>query len=69
MYKISRKEWNNLVKKYAGYGFISKSIQREEHKGKVCNIGDWMCFEGCIPGAPKNAGTSLVFEHIHFEIV
>jgi hypothetical protein len=66
MYVITRKQWNEIKQKNPDY--TGKALQRQEHAGKVCEPGEACCFESCIPGAP-NTGATLIFQHIHFEIV
>lgn len=67
MYQVSKEEWNKIKNEHPD--FVGKAIRKYEHDGKVCNIGDWTCFEGLMPGADKTVGAALIFEHIHFEIV
>lgn len=66
MYTITRKEWERILIDHPDYA--GKSMLRHEHEGRVCETGDACCFEYLLPGAP-NTGATLVFEHIHFEIV
>jgi hypothetical protein len=66
MYKVSKKQWSNIVNNHPDYA--GKTMRRHEHDGKVCEAGEAFCFEYLLPGAP-NTGATLVFEHIHFEIV
>lgn len=67
MYYVKKSEWTKLVKRHC-QDYIDKAITRHEHNGKVCEAGDWTCFECLLPGAP-NTGAVLCFEHIHFEII
>lgn len=67
MYYIKREDWNRLTREQPDY--TGRAIQRHEHNGKVCEKGEWTCFESLLPGAPLGVGTALVFQHIHFEIV
>ena len=66
MYKVSKKQWSNIVNNHPDYA--GKTMRRHEFDGKVCEAGEACCFEYLLPGAP-NTGATLVFEHIHFEIV
>ena len=66
MIKITRAEFNRLRKLCPDY--IGKNITRHEFNGKVCNVGDWTAFESVLTGN-RSSGTTLIFEHIHFEIV
>lgn len=68
MYTIKRKDWNEIKRKHPDY--CGKAIMRHEWRGKVCEAGEWTCFASILPGYPNNqTGTTLVFEHIHFEII
>ena len=67
MYTITKAEWSKLVARHYP-DYIDRAISRHEHDGKVCEAGEWTCFECLLPGAP-NTGTTLVFQHIHFEII
>lgn len=66
MYYITKSEWRKIKSNHPDY--CGKAITRHEHNGKVCNPGDATCFEYLMPGAP-NTGATLIFEHIHFEII
>lgn len=66
MYKVSKKQWSSIVNNHPDYA--GKTMCRHEFDGKVCEAGEACCFEYLLPGAP-NTGATLVFEHIHFEIV
>ena len=66
MYTITKAQWAEIRRKHPDYA--GKSLVRHEHNGKVCEAGEACCFECCIPGAP-NTGATLLFQHIHFEIV
>ena len=66
MYYITKEEWKKIEEEHPHY--TCKANKRYEHDGKVCEKGENCCFEYLMPGAP-NTGTTLIFEHIHFEIV
>lgn len=66
MIVIGRAEFDRLRREHPDY--ISRAIMRHEHDGKVCEKGEFCGFESVITGDPKK-GTSLIFQHIHFEIV
>lgn len=66
MLEIKKKDFDSLRRKYPDS--ISKSFLREEWKGRVCEKGDWMAIEGALTG-DWSRGSTLIFEHIHFEIV
>ena len=66
MYHVTKIQWQKILRDHPD--FVTKVFRRHEHGGKVCNTGDYACFECLLPGAP-NTGCVLVFEHIHFEIV
>lgn len=66
MYTITKKQWEEIAYKHPDYAGVA--IRKHQSNGKICNIGDKACFEYLLPGAP-NTGATLVFEHIHFEIV
>lgn len=65
-YQITRKEWERIKREHPDY--TGTTIQRYEYEGRVCEAGEACCFEYLLPGAP-HTGCTLVFEHIHFEIV
>lgn len=67
MYYIKKSVFNELLKKYYP-DYISKTIKEHTHGGKTCKAGEYCTFECCIPGAP-NTGATLIFQHIHFEII
>ena len=64
--KIPREQFRKLVAEHKDY--IGKAHSKHEFNGRVCNIGDWCGFESAITG-DSSKGTTLIFEHIHFEIV
>ena len=66
MYNITKSEWHKIKEQNPDY--TGKAITRHEHEGRVCNPGDAVCFEYLMPGAP-NSGATLIYEHIHFEII
>lgn len=66
MYQITRKQWEKIKREHSDY--VGKALQRHEHNGRVCEIGDACCFEHLLSGE-KDTGAVLVFEHIHFEII
>ena len=66
MYYITKSEWKKIKDKNPDY--TGKAFTRHEHEGRVCNPGDAVCFEYLMPGA-ANTGCTLIYEHIHFEII
>ena len=55
MYYIKKSEWEKIP---------------NDHKGEsINNKGVKVVFEGSIPGNNGKGGTTLLFEHRHFEIV
>lgn len=66
MLYITKKDFAQIRKQYPDY--VSKARQEFKHAGKTCKAGDWCAFEGCITGDFKN-GCTLIFQHIHFEII
>lgn len=66
MIEIKKQDFDRL--RYNHPDYISKSLMRHEHEGKVCEKGDWMAIEGVLTG-DWNSGGRLIFEHIHFEII
>jgi len=57
MYYIKQSEWKEMLKHK---DYVGKSIS---------NPDVYCCFEGFIPGNMGKGGTTLLFEHTHFEIV
>ena len=68
MYYVTKEEWAKILDAHYP-DYVSNAIDDHEFEGKKCKAGEYCCFESILPGAPKDAGTTLVFEHIHFEIV
>ena len=66
MITISKKEFTRLRRENPDY--ISRCLIDHEFKGRTCQRGEWMAFESVLTGDPSK-GTTLMFEHIHFEIV
>ena len=66
MYQINKKEWDRLKREHPDY--VCRNFYQHEHNGKISKKGDWSCFEYLLSRNPEH-GTSLIFEHIHFEIV
>lgn len=66
MYSVTKKEWAELKRNHPDY--VGRCLTTHEHEGKVCKRGEGMCFESVLSGNPAH-GTTLIFEHIHFEIV
>lgn len=64
--KIPRKQFRKLVAEHKDY--IGKAHSKHEFNGRVCNVGDWCGFANILTGIANN-GPTLIFEHIHFEIV
>ena len=49
--------------------YITKAIQGHTFNGKTCRAGvDWIAFESVLTG-DYSKGTTLIFQHIHFEII
>lgn len=65
--KIPRRKFEEL-KRRCYPDFIDKALERHEHNGRVCEAGEWCGFAGILADDYEH-GTSLLFEHIHFEIV
>ena len=66
MITISKRDFDRTRKEHPDY--ISRCLITHEHNGQTCKRGEWMAFEGAITG-DWSKGTTLIFEHIHFEIV
>jgi len=66
MFTIKKDDFDRLRREHPDY--ISKAIKRHEWNGRICEAGDYMGFASVIEGDPKK-GTTLIFEHIHFEII
>lgn len=66
MFYIKKAEFDRLRKEHPDY--ISKAGTAHTWNGKTCNAGDYMGFESTITG-DYSKGTTLIFQHIHFEIV
>lgn len=66
MFTISKKDFDALRANHPDY--ISRAICDHAHGGKICQRGEWCGFESVLTG-DASKGTSLIFEHIHFEIV
>ena len=58
MYKIKKSDWDKMEKNHSDY--CGRSI----HDRNIRVI-----MEGAIPGNKGHGGTTLLFEHKHFEIV
>ena len=54
MYYIKKEDWNKIPKDYKG-------VSIEDNKTKCCFA--------CFVTPDKSGGTTLLFEHKHFEIV
>lgn len=67
MIEIPKAEFRKLLRHYYP-GYIAHNIKDHTDHGKTCRKGDWCGFESVITGKPTE-GLSLIFEHIHFEIV
>jgi len=66
MITITRSQFENLKNNHSDY--FSKAIKTHTHDGKTCHAGkDYCGFASVITGDAKQ-GTTLIFEHIHFEI-
>ena len=66
MIYIDRKRFAELKKQNPDY--ISRALQDHTHNGKTCKRGEYMAFESVLTG-DYSKGTTLIFEHIHFEII
>lgn len=67
VYGIPRNQFNRLkARHYPDY--ITHAIDEHTFKGKTCKAGDWCGFASVLTG-DYSKGTTLIFEHIHFEIV
>ena len=67
IYGIPRNQFNKLkARHYPDY--ITHAIDDHTFKGKTCKAGDWCGFASVLTG-DYSKGTTLIFEHIHFEIV
>lgn len=66
MFTIKKSEFDRLRRNHPDY--ISKAGRRHEWNELVCDAGDYMGFASIITGDPSK-GTTLIFQHIHFEIV
>ena len=66
MIYIDRKRFAELKKRNPDY--ICKAIQDHTFDGKTCKRGEYMAFESVLTG-DYSKGTTLIFEHIHFEII
>lgn len=67
MIYIDKKRFAELKKRNPDY--ICKAIQDQTFNGKTCRAGiDHIAFESVLTG-DYSKGTTLIFEHIHFEII
>ena len=66
MIEIKKADFDRLRKRHPDY--ISRCMITHEHDGKQCRRGEWMAFEGVLTG-DYSKGTTLIFQHIHFEII
>ena len=66
MIYINKKRFAELKKQNPDY--INKALQDHTHNGKTCKRGEYMAFESVLTG-DYSKGTTLIFEHIHFEII
>lgn len=66
MFTIKKSDFDRMRREHPDY--ISKAGQRHEWNGLVCEAGDYMGVASIITG-DRSKGTTLIFEHIHFEIV
>lgn len=57
MYAIKRSDWERLEKEHSDYA--GRSVRDPDVH---------VIFEGAIPGNNGKGGTTLLFEHKHFEI-
>ena len=62
MLKLKRKD----LKKLTESGLIGRAIMDQTFNGKTCKKGEHIAFETAFTGKPSS---TLLFEHIHFEIV
>ena len=66
MIYIDKKRFAELKKQNPDY--ISKALQDHTHTCKTCKRGEYMAFESVLIG-DYSKGETLIFEHIHFEII
>lgn len=66
MYYIPRAEFTRKAKAHPDY--IGHALTRHEFGGKVCECGEFCGFASVLLDRPE-LGTTLIFEHIHFEII
>ncbi len=66
MITIKKADFDRLRKQHPDY--ITKAMTDHTHNGKTCKRGEWCAFEGCLTG-DFSRGCTLIYEHIHFEII
>lgn len=66
MITITRQDFDRICRNHPDY--VSKCLIDHEFNGKTCKRGEYMAFEAVLTG-DYSKGTTLIFEHIHFEIV
>ena len=54
MYTLTKKEWDKIPDDYKGYALTKPQLR--------------VVFEGSLPQNKGKGGTTLLFEHEHFEI-
>ena len=67
VYGIPKEQFAQLKKRHFP-DYISCAIADHVFNGKVCKVGEWCGFASVLTG-DYSKGTSLIFEHIHFEII
>lgn len=66
MIEIKKKDFDRLRREHPDW--ITRTIIEHAHNGVVCKKGDYCAIEGALTG-DYSRGCTLIFEHIHFEIV
>ena len=66
MITIKKADFERLRRAHPDY--IARCLITHEFDGKVCRRGEWMAFESVLTD-DYSKGCTLVFEHIHFEII
>lgn len=67
MFQIKREDFDKLVSRHYP-DYVGHCLMDHTWNGRTCHKGDWCGFKSVITGKPTE-GLSLIFEHIHFEIV
>lgn len=67
VYGIKKEQFRELKRRHYPDS-ISTAISDHVFNGKICKYGEWCGFASVLTG-DYSKGTSLIFEHIHFEII